>query len=245
MNDPNQSHRRVNLFLVGAQKAGTTALQQFLSAQPGVFSPRKEMHFFDFERRYRGGAPEAINGYHAAYAGHEQTRYWADCTPVYMYWPVVAQRLAQYNPAARILVLLRDPADRAISHWNMDHRRDVEPKSLLSALCCEPFRRWGRAHRTHSYLQRGYYCSQLDRLCQFFPRDQILLLRMDDLFLEPERTGRRVLEFLDLPVPEQITIPRVHVGLYEQPNRLLKMGLKLYFWPERRRLKKQYGIGWA
>jgi hypothetical protein len=237
--------KRVNLFVVGAQKAGTTALFKLLAAQQDICAPEKELHFFDRDERYQGGTAEALSAYHWRFQACEHQRYWADCTPIYMYLPQVPVRLARYNPNARIIVLLRSPADRALSQWNMEYRKGKERLPLSLALGCEYFRRRGQEHRVHSYLHRGFYSRQLARLLELFPRRQLLILQSEEMLLHPHHSALRVLRFLELPVRGKPTIAQTHMGEYASQHRHVRRILKMVYRREEKRLEKRFGLRWA
>ena len=201
-----------DFVIVGAQKAGTTSVYAYLSAhphvRPGLF---KEAHFFDlrFERGegwYRSIFPlraqlnraRAITG---------------EASPYYLFHPLAAERAARVAPATRVIVLLRDPVDRAWSHYRHEVAAGREALGFLDAVRAEPGRLAGaedavraggpaelvEAHRRYSYVARGRYAEQLVRWFAVFPREQVLVLRAEDLFQEPARIWSEIQGFLGLP----------------------------------------------
>jgi hypothetical protein len=208
---------KVNFLIVGAQKAGTTALASFLAQHPDVcVSRRKELHVFDapdyrdtrgfWDERYAVGFPD--------YRGQPWI---GEATPTYMYFPFVAERIYRYNPDMRLIALLRNPAERAISHYKMEISRDTERLPLIAALAAERFRLsraqgalgWNDAPRAHSYLDRGFYSRQIQRLLHYFSRDQFLILRSDDLLAHHVETLETVYEFLGVNRPERVPLPEI------------------------------------
>lgn len=123
---------RVEFFVAGVQKGGTTALDAMLRQHPEIAMAReKEVHFFDDES-IDWSAPD-YGRLHAAYdAGERRLR--GEATPIYTYWPNALERLRAYNPAAKIIVGLRHPAFRALSHWRMETARGVEAFSFSEAI---------------------------------------------------------------------------------------------------------------
>jgi hypothetical protein len=116
-----------------------------------------------------------------------------------MYWQQAPERIARYNPAMKWIILLRDPAKRAYSHWNMESTRGVDTLPFEAALAAEQERRASMApqqSRNWSYVDRGYYSRQLARIWQHFPREQTLVLRSDKLRSDPEATLASVAAFL-------------------------------------------------
>ncbi len=162
---------------------------------------QKELHFFD---------DEALNWqtpnyqlYHANFpvARENQIRY--ESTPIYSFWPLSLPRIHQYNPAAKLIFVFRDPFERAVSHWKMSRARHVETLPFAEAI------RAGRqrlknlpntAHewRVFSYVERGFYAVQVTRALTYFPRRQCLFLRSDDLLNDPAATFAKIANFLDL-----------------------------------------------
>lgn len=203
----------VSFVIAGVQKAGTTALFDYLSDDPGVSLSRvKEVHFFDDETQ--DWARPDYSAYHANFGPADRPR--GEATPIYLYWPNCLARMAAYNPAMRLIVLLRDPVERAWSHWKMEYARGAETKPF--AWCIREGRQrlfdadpWGH-HREYSYVERGFYGEQLERLFGLFPREQVLILDSDALRTRPEAALGQVRRFLgiaDGPMPAR---REVHVG---------------------------------
>jgi len=196
--------KRVGFLIAGVQKAGTTALFDYLAEIPGLELPAvKEAHFFDDEERVDWAAPDYAP-YHALFA--DPGRLWGEATPIYLYWPNALERIRAYNPAMRLILLFRDPVERAWSHWKMEYARGKETEPF--AWCI----RDGRArmaegtpypgfHRVYSYVERGFYGRQLARLTALFPRDQLLLLGSSALRRDPTATIGSICAFLGVSAP--------------------------------------------
>ena len=123
----------VNFVVVGVQKAGTTALFDYLQDDPAYGLPDvKEVHFFDDET-IDWSAPD-YGPYHARFDWSDPTLIRGEATPIYIYWPRSLERLAAYNPAAKIILMLRDPVERAWSHWRMETSRGVEVYLAVTGL---------------------------------------------------------------------------------------------------------------
>lgn len=203
---------RVSFIIAGVQKAGTTALFDYLSDDPGISLSRvKEVHFFDDETQ-DWAAPDYA-AYHARFAPFDG-RPRGEATPIYLYWRASLERIAAYNPAMKLIVVLRDPVERAWSHWKMEYARGVEARPF--AWCI----REGRArmaegtpypgfHRVYSYVERGFYGRQLARLLTLFPREQLLLLASDTLKQDPTGTMGRICSFLNVAPPPGPIAPKI------------------------------------
>lgn len=205
---------RVNFIVVGVQKAGTTALFDYLSDDPAYsLSKVKEVHFFDDES-IDWAAPD-YGLYHAQFEW-ERDVLRGEATPIYLYWPRSLERIATYNPDVRLIVMLRDPVERAWSHWRMETSRGVETRPF--SWCIRQGRArlfehepWG-VHREFSYVERGFYGEQLARLFSIFPREQVLILTADELRRTPNEALPRVSQFLGAPATRRVEHREVHVG---------------------------------
>lgn len=205
---------KVDFIIVGVQKGGTTALFDHLSDDPALsLSKVKEVHFFDDETR-DWGAPD-YGAYHQ-YFVPTAAGLRGEATPIYCYWRNSLERIAAYNPDVRLILVLRDPVERAWSHWRMEFARGVETHPF--GWCIRQGRRrlfdaspWGW-HREFSYVERGFYGEQVERLLRLFPGDQVLILKSEDLRRDPNLTLQRVNLFLGAPPPPPTAPRTVHAG---------------------------------
>lgn len=205
---------RVAFLIAGVQKGGTTALFDYLGEEPGVSLSRvKETHFFDDEGQ-RWAAPD-YGAYHAQFAPFDG-RPRGEATPIYLYWPGSLERIATYNGAMKLIIVLRDPVERAWSHWRMEFARGVETapfgwcvrEGRQRLFAAEP---WG-FHREFSYVERGFYGEQVQRLFGLFPKEQVLILRSDDLRARPGPALASVRSFLGLKRGRAPRPREAHVG---------------------------------
>jgi len=179
-----QPTAKLDFIIAGAQKAGTTALSDFLESHPKIKMPHKDelhriiqpaRHFFDDEERF---AQHEID-YTPLQRGcvrRRKSTLLGSCTPIYIYWRNAMERIRNYNSKIKLLVLLRNPADRAFSHWNMQRDRALESLDFLAAIQDEKNRARETAPfqlRKFSYVDRGFYAEQIERVFQYFPREQV------------------------------------------------------------------------
>ena len=205
---------RVNFLIIGVQKGGTTALFDYLGDYADLaLSREKELHFFDDETQ-DWGSPD-YGAYHARF-DDSAGRPLGEATPIYSYWPGALERIASYNPAMKLILVLRDPVERAWSHWRMEYARGVEREGF--ARCIRQGRQrlfdaepWG-FHREFSYVERGFYGEQVERILTLFPREQLLILTSAGLESDPAVALASVRTFLGLPPGQAPTPRRVHVG---------------------------------
>jgi hypothetical protein len=208
---------RIAFLVGGVQKGGTTALFDYLSEHPGLCMPAcKEVHFFDDESV--DWADPDYAAYHAQFEPCAEGTIRGEATPIYIYWPDSLERIAAYNPAMKLILVFRDPVERAWSHWRMETARGAETEPFSWCI------REGRArvaanphpagaHRVHSYVERGFYGAQLAHALGLFPRDQLLCLRSEDLLDRPDLILRQVCDFLHAPELENVSPRLSHVGV--------------------------------
>ena len=190
---------RVQFFIAGVQKGGTTALDSILRDHPSIQMARvKEVHHFDDEA-IDWSAPDH-GRLHAAYDWEATDVVRGEATPVTLYWPNALERLRRYNPRAKLLIGLRHPAFRAFSHWRMETKRGWDSLPFPQAVGPEGRQRVrdapGGVHRVFSYVERGLYAPQIEHLLTLFPRRQVLFFRTDRLWLEPGQVLDEVQDFV-------------------------------------------------
>jgi hypothetical protein len=174
------------------------------------------------------------------------TRLRGESTPTYCWWPPAAARIRDYNPAMKWIVLLRDPVERAYSQWNMRRGAGTAAESFEDAIAAEL--RQGvdvpmRQPAGTSYLSRGLYARQIERVLSHFPRDQLLVLRSDRLRDDPAGTVKRVLDHLGVAPMDTVPALEAHVGTYEAPMRPeVRARLVAVFAPEIRRLQAMLDV---
>ncbi|WP_189407636.1 sulfotransferase family protein [Alteromonas halophila] len=224
-----QSMKKVNLFILGVQKAGTTALAEFISAHPDVCLVKgKEAHVFDDPDYHRSAdkAGYAQKKYDARLSHYNGEKYLCDATPITLLHPRFIAECVSYNPDAKFLVMLRDPVARAYSHYQMSKRRGLEELSPLRAFLTEPWRmkNWKEAlpyapfehaYRDFSYLLRGCYKRQLAALYDAVPANQVLLHKQEDLIRQHHEVMAKTFSFLALP-QENIAPKQVFEGDYKE-----------------------------
>ncbi|GGQ55914.1 sulfotransferase family protein [Couchioplanes azureus] len=213
-----------DFLVIGTKRGGTTSLWRYLIQHPLV--PRlfpawntKTSHYFE-ENWPRG---------EAWYRSHFPTRRQraalerkhggpckvGEAAPLYMFHPLVAGRVADLMPQARMIVLLRDPVERAFSHWKERRGEGVEPLDFAAALAAEESRTAGEKARLeaepgyfspafdwYSYRARGRYLEHLEPWLERFDRSQLFIVASETLYREPAQTYARILDFIGLPAFE-------------------------------------------
>ena len=190
---------KVSFLGVGAQKAGTSALDAYLRTHPAICMAKvKEVHLFDDDLTYFERTLGGYAAYHRKFSPTSSAQLVGEITPAYMYWNDAPRRIWEYNPAMKLIAVLRNPITRAFSQWNMQRARRRRPAAVLGRAASReravprfvPYQ-----NREFSYVDRGFYTGQLRRLWLFFSAEQVLVLRYDDLRREPERDDRPGIRF--------------------------------------------------
>lgn len=207
------SHRALpTAVIVGAQKAGTSSLFSYLTQHPMIAgSFRKEVHYFD------GGLVESRDSYSKGlrwYRSHFPLvrnlpigAHVIEATPSYLFLPGVAERIQSALPDVRIIIVLRHPVERTISHYFHEVKAGRERRSIENALAGdEPMlsKPIGLVDKLHlaamqkSYKGRSVYWPQVKDYLRVFSRDRVLVISSKNLFLDPKSTVAEILAFLEL-----------------------------------------------
>jgi hypothetical protein len=243
-NKQKDKESKVDFVVAGMQKGGTQALNYFLSQHPEVgivSSPKVAPHFFDIEEYFESEPDYKL--YHSWFSPESLALLTGDITPIYTYWSPCVTRIKTYNPKMKVIVLLRNPVDRAYSHWNMEYSRDNEHRHFLAAILMEPFRRGvSLQHPVYSYIHRGFYSKQIENLLDHFPRDQCLFVKNEDLRDDHVGTMRDICHFLGVNITSLPAKESVHTGTYNSPmNPTLRRLLTLLYWRDIKRLERLVG----
>ena len=237
-----------SFLIIGAQKCGTTALFDLLATHPLVLPPvRRSVHFLDDfyhlgPHWYRSHFPLKRPGF----------RVTGEVSPSYLMHPLAPGRAAALDPRMKLIAILRDPVERALSHHAMSIRKGREPLPFPAAVDAEAERLSGigeaipdgpryKSHsvRVHSYLRRGRYAEQLQLWLEHFLRENLLVLRTEDFWADGNRTANRVYDFLGLP-PH-----RLPVGMFTGQRRYsidpaLRKRLDRFFADDQAKLKELF-----
>lgn len=213
---PATTSRKVNFVVAGTQKGGTTALEKYLGRHPSIsMASQKEVHFFDNESTFK--AETDYSAYHSYFEIDTQDKLLGEATPIYMYWYDAPRRIWQYNPNMKFIIVLRNPIERAFSHWNMERERGFDKLPFWDAIASEEERcreALPLQHRTFSYIDRGYYTEQLRRIWHFFPKRQTLIIKNEELRNAPNDKLKEVSEFLAIDRFANIEHEEIHSRQY-------------------------------
>jgi hypothetical protein len=213
-----QALDKVGFIVAGAQKGGTSALDHYLREHAELCLPQeKELHFFDTDHCF-AAEPVDYAPYRACFNPGPGHRLLGEATPAYLYWPTAAERIARYNPAMRLIVVLRNPVTRAFSHWNMSRRTGREPLPFRQALEAEAQRLRAlplEVAKSFTYIDRGFYTQQLQRLWRYFPREQTIVFKSEELLTEHSAVLTKVAGFLGIAPFPHLAEKRAEVREYD------------------------------
>lgn len=190
-------NRLPDFLICGAQKAGTTSLNFYLRNHPGIYIPwKKELHFFDNDSNFNKG----IQWYTKQFSRADKDSITGESTPIYMYLDKVPVRIAGAIPSVRIIFILRNPVERAWSHYWDSVKRGRESLSFKEAIMAEPARlKMGENEkRFYSYIDRGYYIEQIKRYLDYFPRNQMHFILSDKLKTDTSAELKYLIRFLGI-----------------------------------------------
>lgn len=238
-----------DFLIIGAMKSGTSSLFHYLQRHPMIEPPiRKEIHFFTV------GYHKGTSWYRAHFplrGALSGSRITGEGCPDYMFCPGAEHRIYRLLPDVRLIILLRDPVERAISHYFHERRMGREYLPIMEALEVEEERLAGadledpqglETYLHASYKRRGWYASHIARYFTLFPRDRILILGSGDLFRDSQRTTAEAIRFLGLPaVSAAEDYPPKNVGDREKVPAEVYRHLEEYFEPHELRLRELLG----
>jgi hypothetical protein len=239
-----------DFLIIGAQKAGTSSLYSYLIQHPAIISAtRKEVHFFDNPDNRAKGEFWYRSHFCTQLEKNQLRRklgyspLTGEATPALLFSYRSPQLVSRLIPNVKLIVVLRDPVDRALSHYNHNCRRGgLETLSFEDAIQQELERIGQDLERViqdkdcdeekikrYSYTHRGFYDEQLERWFQFFPKEQFCILQSEEFFEHSQSQLELVLKFLGLPNYQFDVSTKFHVGRYnrqiyqETENKLIEL----------------------
>ncbi len=251
-----------SFLIIGTQRGGTTYLYDRLLDHPAMYPCLvKEVHYFD---RHFARGPDWYRAHFSPHL-HRKRSYGTtrsltgEATPCYLFHPHAAHHVHHLLPTAKLVVLLRDPVERAYSHYLLMKEYGVEPLSFEAAIRAEPERTehlyhslvagaipFSRPLWNYSYVLRGIYADQLLRWMAQFPAEQVLVLPSETLFRDPPAVVHRVWSFLEL-APANVNVPTKHRSLSSTPmTATARQLLTAFYRPHNDRLFNILGVdyGW-
>jgi hypothetical protein len=246
-------------LIIGTKRGGTTSLQQYLTAHPDVLEPKaaKASHYFDanFSKGW------------SWYRAHFPLQRWMDgeraagrpvvvgeASPYYCFHPLALDRIAARVPDVKLIIVLRDPVERAWSHYSYEVARGNEDLPFADALDAEPARTEGvadrirrgevdddRHWRLHTYVQRGLYAEQIQAAHDRFPAHQLQVVVSEELFAQPLDVMNQVFAFLGVDPVDSGHFEAVNANKKSALDPVVRERLASYYAPHNRQLYELLG----
>ncbi len=257
-------HVKPDFLIIGGEKCGTTSLYEYLIQHPNVAAAKgKEIYFFDKKFHngfgwYRTFFPSTIKKGYNEYVLKKQFMT-GEATPRYLVHPKAPERIANLIPNCKFIVLLRNPIDRAYSHYKMEYSNKREKLSFEEAIKNEKERIEGEYEKMEngdqysakyywfSHLDAGLYIKHLERWFSVFPRKQFFIEKSEELFENPESTYNKILNFLELPSFSLPIYKKFKSKTYKKLEPELRKKLGNFFKPYNEKLYDFLGtdFGWS
>ncbi len=253
-----------DFYIIGAMKCGTTSLYMYLEPHPDVApASEKEIHYFNTDRDL------GLNYFKSHFPPRSSLeardtplgrQLVGEATPDYIFHPAAPRLCRELTPDAKLILLMRNPVDRAFSHWKQGHRFGFETESFETAIELEEARignaeaelladphHYSYAHHLYSYLARGYYAKQIKNWLQYFPKEQFMFIRAEDMFEDGLGVYQNVTRFLGISdwVPEDFSLK--FKGVEGDINPETREKLVEHFRPHNEELYELLGrdLGWS
>lgn len=235
-----------DFLIIGAQRCGTTSLYSYLISHPNVTpAKQKEVHFFDTN------FAQGLEWYASHFDDRNDETITGEASPYYVFHPLAPWRIAHLIPDVKLFLLLRNPVARAYSHYWHEARIGAESLPFEEAVQKESERLAGEAerivsgdnyysfnHHHYSYLSRGIYVDQIQLWMELFRREQILIIKSDDFFMNPPSVLKEIFTFLKIPDVEIGSYPKHNFTNYPPMAPETRTHLAAYFKVHNQRLSE-------
>ena len=192
--------RKPDFIIIGCQKSGTTALKYYLTQHPDIWCPKDELHYFD-QREHKG-----IQWYYSQF--DSKAKLVGEKTPAYIFFPEIPNKIRTMSRHIKLIVLVREPVSRAYSEYMMQHLKGVMPYPFEELVFDED----GDVNTERVCIRRGMYAMQLKNLYKYFNKNQVLVLKAEDLKTNRQETIDKVTDFLGVDRFEPEDKSDRHVG---------------------------------
>lgn len=219
---------KVDFFIVGAPKAGTTSLYHYLSEHPQVeMSSQKEPDYFSDKAineqgmYYTKNRVNSLAKYESLFVQKESVVY-GEASVSYLFYENVPEDIKKYNPNAKIIIMLRNPIERAFSHYLMDYRLGLISDSFENVLAKKSKHK--NAHLFYQqYIEVSKYSKQIQRYLDFFEKDSILFIDYEDLKINVSKTVDQVYNFLHISTEFAADINTKHNTFTMPKNKVIRL----------------------
>ncbi|MFQ5493118.1 MAG: sulfotransferase [Candidatus Dojkabacteria bacterium] len=226
---------RPQFLVIGAQKAGTSSVHSYLIEHPHVLAPkRKEVRYFGSEHNEEKGLSWYFAHFPLIRPGRQGIYITGESSPNYMYRKGTIEKIHRVLPDVKLIMVLRDPTERAISHHNMISRlRDGEfpPFEEIVDQYLEGAEIPAETSKV-GFIERGYYLRQIENILEYFSRDQLKITILDDLMRDPKKESNRLYSFLGLGPFALRNYRKANIGNYEtEPDKIVRQKLRRHYEP--------------
>jgi len=214
---------KVGIFIVGAPKAGTTSLHHYLNEFPEILmSKEKEPDYFSDKELFDQGLYygtsriDSLQKYNSLFSGRKEEKLMGESSVSYLYYPEVPNRIKEYNPDSKIIVMLRNPVDRAFSHYLMDYRLGLTSESFESEFHKK------KGLNFQQYFLLGNYSSQVKRYIDVFGSENIHFIWYSDFKKDSEKQLNKVINFIGLESDFKVDFDAIHNSFTMPRNNLIR-----------------------
>jgi sulfotransferase family protein len=212
--------KKLTFVCVGAQKAGTSSLDNILRKHPYIYLPRvKETKFFQgiADSEYYKGEDWYWKTY---FPRKNEGKILGEVDPEYLYFEEVPKRLYKHNNDLKIIIILRNPVKRAFSHYLMSLNRGYENHSFVDAISLEQNRiKHSEFNKNHfSYVSRGFYFNQINRYIELFGKDNIIVLDFDSFLNNQAECINKIINFISIKLNKMHLKHNIHSNVSHSPK---------------------------
>ena len=252
-------HVEPDYLIIGAPRSASTSLYQYLIQHPCITPAiTKQIHYFDryFYKGfswYKSCMPYKIEKFYKKNIIKENF-ITGEATVHYFLHPLAPERIFNFLPNVKLILTLRDPVERAYSHWNMEFQNKNETLSFEDAIKIEESRMDGEIEKLmdddryesinyphRAYLTTGRYIEHLEKWLKFFPSKQFCIIDSDELARNPSTQFNKIIEFLELPKFDLVNYPKLHSRNYSKMDLKIREELKEYYKPYNNKLFSMIG----
>jgi len=214
---------KVGIFIVGTPKSGTTSLHYYMNEHPEILmSSVKEPDFFtdkeivDQGLYYGTSRINTLQKYHSLFSDKNDEKIFGESSVSYLFYPEVPKRIKKYNTEAKIIIMLRNPVDRAFSHYLMDFRL-----GLLSDRFEDVFNK-KESLKFQQYFLLGNYYSQVKRYFDEFSKENVHIIWYSDFKKDAEKEVQKVFKFIDVDSNYKVSFETVHNSFSMPKNKIIR-----------------------
>ena len=233
-----------DFLIIGAQKGGTSSLFYYLKFHPEIKRPiKKELNYFNIF--YNKG----VKWYKAHFPFKSENHITGEASPEYLFYPLAAERIKKLEPNIKLIVLLRNPIERAYSAYQMNRRKGIDPRETFEEAVQYELnhqKEFGNVYNAerynYFYLERGKYAAQLSKWLVHFDKKQFLVIESESFFNNTESELKRIYQFLEIAEVLPNSLNPMNVGKYPPLSKEMYKSFKEYYKNDISLLKEKWNI---